>query len=134
MNLVRLARMTGDSTLEARVESTIQAFSKPLSVMPSAFAAMMSAVAMANYPSAEVVLVGQPNEHSAQAMLKAIRKGYIPNKVVLWQTDELATLAAYTAGQKAVNGKATAYICQNFQCNLPTNKPEKAMKLLQEIR
>jgi uncharacterized protein YyaL (SSP411 family) len=30
-------------------------------------------------------------------------------------------LAPFTESQLAVNGKATAYVCQDFACKLPTN-------------
>jgi hypothetical protein len=33
----------------------------------------------------------------------------------------IVRLAPFTASQLAVNGKATAYVCQDFACKLPTN-------------
>jgi len=131
MNLVRLARMTGDTELEQRAAGIIRAFSKEMNRLPSVFTHMMSAFMFAEHRSYEVVLAGNRNSADGKAMLHAIRKRFIPNKVVLWQNNQLAKLAPYTAEQKALEGKATAYICENFQCNLPVTDPEQALKLLQ---
>jgi len=130
MNLVRLARMTGDTALEQRAANIAKAFSQEASRLPSAFTYMMSALLFAEGRSYEVVLAGDRDSASGKAMLRAIRKRFIPNKVVLWQAPQLARLAPYTAQQKAIGGKATAYICENFQCNLPVTDPQKALELL----
>jgi len=131
MNLIRLSRMTGDIELEQRAAGISRAFSKEMNRLPSAFTHMMSAFMFAGQRSYEVVLAGNRNSEDGQAMLHAIRKHFIPNKVVLWQNNQLAKLAPYTAKQKALGGKATAYICENFQCNLPVTDPEQVLKLLQ---
>jgi len=131
MNLIRLARMTGDTELEQRAAGITHAFSKEMNRLPSAFTYMMSAFMFAERRSYEVVLAGNRNSADGEAMLHAIRKRFIPNKVVLWRNNQLAKLAPYTAEQKALGGKATAYICENFQCNLPVSDPEQALKLLQ---
>jgi len=130
MNLVRLARMTGNTELEQRAAEIIHAFSKEVSRLPSAFASMMSAFMFAGHRSYEVVLAGNRNSAGGKAMLEAIRKDFIPNKVVLWRDDPLAKLAAYTEKQQAIAGKVTAYICENFQCNLPVTDPRQALELL----
>jgi len=71
-----------------------------------------------------------------KTMLHAIRSNYLPNKVMLWRSsndaDALARLAPYTKGQKSIAGKATAYVCKNFQCNQPTTDPGQALLLLRE--
>ncbi len=133
MNLVRLARMTGNAELERHAAAITHAFSKEMNRLPSAFTHMMSAFMFAEHRSYEVVLAGNRRSADGKAMLHAIRKRFIPNKVVLWRNNQLAKLVPYTAEQKAIGGKATAYICENFQCNLPVTDPEQALKLLQGL-
>jgi uncharacterized protein YyaL (SSP411 family) len=41
-------------------------------------------------------------------------------------------LVPYTKSQSAVNGKATAYVCRNFACELPTTDINKMLELLNE--
>ena len=39
-------------------------------------------------------------------------------------------LAPYTEGFVSVNGKATVFVCSNYQCELPTNDPARMEGLL----
>ena len=59
---------------------------------------------------------------------------FLPNKVVLLRPSgdepEIVALAPYTEDQLPRDGRATAYVCRNFACNLPTSDPEKMIALL----
>ena len=51
---------------------------------------------------------------------------FIPNVVIILRPSNdphpaIVRLAPFTESQLAVNGKATAYVCQDFACKLPTN-------------
>jgi len=131
MNLIRLARMTGNTELEKQAAGIIRAFSEEVERMPSAFAHMMSAYMYAERRSYEVVLAGDRDSDEGRAMLRAINGHFVPNKVVLWQSKMLARLAPYTREQTAVDGKVTAYICENYHCNRPITDPEQALALLE---
>jgi len=67
-------------------------------------------------------------------MLRAFRERFIPNKVVLFvpsdKPPEIIQLAEFTKHQHPINGKATAYVCQNYSCKFPTTDPEKMLELL----
>jgi uncharacterized protein YyaL (SSP411 family) len=39
-------------------------------------------------------------------------------------------IAAFTRPQVAIRNKATAYVCMNYVCKLPTTEPAKMVKLL----
>lgn len=43
---------------------------------------------------------------------------------------ELARRLSFIATMRPKNGKATAYICQDYVCNLPTNDPDVVARLL----
>ena len=70
-------------------------------------------------------------------MLTALRKSYVPNKVVLLnptqaQPPEIGRIAPYAQGMTAVDGKATAYVCSNFSCRRPVTDITEMLRLLQE--
>ena len=44
--------------------------------------------------------------------------------------DSLDEIAEFTRYQTMLDGRATAYVCENFICNLPTNDPNVMMELL----
>lgn len=83
MNLFRLARMTGDSDLEAAGHQSMQAYSKGLSKYPDGFNAALSALDYGIGPTIEIVVSGDPDEVEVQTALKDLREVYAPSAVIL---------------------------------------------------
>jgi uncharacterized protein YyaL (SSP411 family) len=75
----------------------------------------------------QIIIAGAPND----AMLRAVREKFLPNKIVAHADEQLVKLMPYVKEMKLVDGKATAYVCENFVCQLPTNDPEALRNLLQ---
>ena len=87
-------------------------------------------------PSLEVVIAGDPETPDTRKMLNAIQNVYAPRKVVLLRPSgaeaEIAALAPFVEDQTMVDGKATAYVCVNRACSLPTTDPQKMLDLVEE--
>ena len=135
LNLLRLSKLTADSDLEDKAFKLSQAFFSNVSKHPSGFTQFMAGLDFALGPSYEVVLVGEPGKDDITNMIYSIRKEYFPSKVVLFKniTDEskqLEQIAPYSKGHIQLKGKATAYVCKNYVCNLPTNDTKKMISLL----
>jgi uncharacterized protein YyaL (SSP411 family) len=135
LNLLRLAKLTADSDLEDKAFKLSQAFFSNVSMYPSGFTQFMAGLDFALGPSYEVVLVGRPNEDDTANMIDSIRKEYFPSKVVLFKniTDDsnaLEQIAPYSKSHIQLKGKATAYVCKNYICNLPTSDAQKMISLL----
>jgi uncharacterized protein YyaL (SSP411 family) len=86
-------------------------------------------------PSYEVVITGKPQAEDTQAMIKALRTRFLPNKVVLLnpsdqESPDIGQLAEFTRGQSSIDGRATAYVCMNHNCKLPTTDISKMLELL----
>jgi len=120
-NLLRLSRLTGDAGLAAEAAVIADHFAGTAERAPSGVLHLLSAVLMAESKGKEIVLVGDRASDDAKNMLHIIRQRYRPNDVVLWHDAEIEQLAPFTRGQKAIGGKVTAYVCENFQCNLPVS-------------
>ena len=135
LDLLRLSRMTADSELEDKAAKIGRAFSKNVKQLPSAHTQFMVAVDFGVGPSHEVVIVGDPQAKDTGATLKAIRKHFIPNKVLLLRPSEqespdIVRLAEFTKHLSSINGRATVYVCLNYTCKLPTTDINKMLKLL----
>ena len=69
-------------------------------------------------------------------MLASLRRPFIPEKVVLFRTADknsagaISGIAPYTRSMAARDGKATAYVCQEFACKLPTTSVNQMLKNL----
>ena len=46
------------------------------------------------------------------------------------EAPEIVGLAEFTRYQKALQGKATAYVCLNYVCKAPTNSIDRMLDLL----
>jgi len=134
LNLLRLNRMTADAQLEDKAVDIVQSFALQIDGAPSDYSLMMNAVDFGVGPSYEVVIAGDPLEADTQAMLSALRAEFIPNKVVLLrppgESPEIARLAGYIKNYTSRNGQATAYVCLNYYCELPTTDISQMLALL----
>jgi len=136
LNLVRLARITGRSVFEDKALGIVQAFAGIAGQVPSAYTQLMTAFSAALGPAHEIVIAGNPQTEDTRKMLRALRGACIPDTVVVLRpVDEhaaaITSIAPYTREQTAIDGKATAYVCRNHACSLPTTSIDKMLELLQ---
>ncbi len=134
LNLLRLARMTGDTELDERASELADHFSEQVAMAPSSYAFFLVGLDIALGPSKEVIIVGKEGAEDTEAMLNALGEGFLPNKVVLFVPDEetpqIARVAEYVKDYSSVDGKATAYVCVDFQCELPTTDVAEMLEML----
>ena len=135
-NLLRLAQMTGDANLEQQAASAARAFSSDVERAPAALAMFLTALDFALGPSLAIVIAGDPESADTREMLDAIRRAYAPRKVVLLRPEgtetEIAGIAPFIKDQTMLDGKATAYVCVNRACSLPTTDPQQMLELIEE--
>jgi uncharacterized protein YyaL (SSP411 family) len=95
----------------------------------------MIAVNFAVGPSHEVVIVGDSRAGDTKEMLQSIGSKFLPNKVVIFlpieiDSTEIKSIAPFTTDQPSIDNKATAYVCVNYNCKLPTKDIETILSLL----
>jgi uncharacterized protein YyaL (SSP411 family) len=137
LNFIRLGRVTANPQLEKRAAMIGRAFYQQVSKGPSAYTLLLTALDFGVGPSFEVVIVGQSGGADTQAMQRALNGVYIPNKVVVLKpSDEKDTkiteIPSFTKEHKQIGGKATAYVCKNYACDLPTTDTEEMLRSLDE--
>jgi uncharacterized protein YyaL (SSP411 family) len=121
--LLRLARLTGRADLLEKAEATLRLF---LGLMEqSSMAAGQMLVALDFYLGTveEFAVVGDPNSEAMRRVLRAIRQGFRPNKVVAVQPtagkqQTSVELIPLLAGKDA-QADVTTYHCQNYTCRAP---------------
>ena len=122
--LLRLSELTGDAAYRQRAERLLRALAPSAGQHPTAFGHLLCAVDFALGPVKEIALVGPPD--AARALARTVFARFLPNKVVA-QKDasdrESERAIALLADRPLQGGKATAYVCQNFTCNLPVTDP-----------
>jgi hypothetical protein len=88
-------------------------FAQRLQSAAAAVPQMMVAYSFAIARPMEIVLAGPREDASMQSMLAAIHRHFLPNAVVM-----MAGEAPHP--MPALGGEATAYVCENYACQLPT--------------
>jgi uncharacterized protein YyaL (SSP411 family) len=129
MVLLMLNRITGNVEYEKKAEAILRLYPPDAAANALSFSFFLSAADFSAGPSYEVVIAGDPEGEDTRAMLRALHQRFLPNAVVLLRetnaaSPEIVAVAPFTAAQGAVKGKATAYVCRDFVCNLPTNDVE----------
>jgi uncharacterized protein YyaL (SSP411 family) len=136
MNLLRLAEMTDRTEWRESAEKALRAFSSRIMVAPVAVPQMLGAFDFSLGNVKQVILAGDPAAAEMLAMLQVMRGRFHPRKVVLMVGNEESRrqLGARLPGLEAMaaqQGRATAYVCENYTCQLPTNDPAQFGELLQ---
>lgn len=137
-NLYRLGRILGKPEWEEAGYSVAKAFGGTLKQGASNFTMMLNALAFGLGPSFEVVISGTRDAEDAQAMLRAVNGAYLPNRILLFRDagdrPDIAKLAAYALAQPPLEGKATAYVCQNYACSFPVTEIPAMLALFEAGR
>lgn len=143
LNLLKLSKITGRTDLEERAAQMEKTFSEPIRKNPSAYCMFLSGLDFTRGESREAVISGDYDSEGFTLMSQVLRQKYLPNMVLIhrpcldlnpFETSpklpEIVSIADYTRYLIPLKGKATAYICQNNQCDLPTTDPDKMLDFL----
>ena len=139
LNLLRLHRITGRRDFGDAAQRALQAFAGRLASQPYGVPLMMCALDLSLAPAQQIVLAGERDTPATRAMLREIFSRFQPHRVVLLaDAAGRETLAQWNAavpamltGPAGIEGKTTAYVCENFACNLPVTEVEQLARLLQ---
>ncbi|OGC78653.1 MAG: thioredoxin [candidate division Zixibacteria bacterium RBG_16_50_21] len=134
-DLLRLSRLTMNQEYSKLAEQSLESFMGSVKRSPSSYSQMLIAADFYLGPTKEVVIVGGPNHHDTQRMIEKVGELFVPRKVVLkYSSDhngtELRKMVPYLGGLVAKDGAATAYVCENFVCQLPTSDLAEMEELL----
>jgi hypothetical protein len=136
LNLLRFSYLFDDPPTRALGERTIQAFAGHIRRYPSNYPQMLAGFDWLRNAPREIVIEGREGAADTAAMLAEMNRHFIPNKVVIlaeggagqeFLGQRLDFLRNLPSGQ---TGPATAYVCQNYQCRLPTTDLGKFAELL----
>ena len=135
MNLLWLAKITGNIEWEEKAQTIFSVFGENASKNPSAYIYLLMAFLFSTLSGKEIVIAGERNAPDTQQMIGEVNKRFLPSAVVVLNDgqEKLYDLVPRTKEQRrAQDGKAIAYVCENFQCNAPTEDLQQFMALLDQ--
>jgi hypothetical protein len=123
-NLILLARMLDRRDWTKLAEETVAQFQGMLAVQPIALPYLSSDAGFLAVPPSQVVFAGPKEEREGAEFPSIVACRFLPDTVLLYtdcgkECEELAALNPLFAGMTARDGKATAYVCRDFVCELP---------------
>ena len=131
--LLRLSVFTGEAEYSRKAVSSIRSVAAFMENQPSGFAHWLGALDFYLSKVSEVVLVGAPGDAGFTRMRDVVFESYRPNKVVAGfdpsEGDIPIDFPLFEA-RTALDGKTTAYVCENFACQTPTTDPEELARQL----
>lgn len=137
LNLLRLAQMTDNQTWKDRAARTLSLFGERLQQAPQAMPQLLAALDFSLDKPKQIIIAGDYQKEDTRKMLREVHRRYNPNKIVLLADgkagqDFLAQHIPFMASVRMRDGKATAYICENYACKLPTSDLRVMAQLLGE--
>jgi uncharacterized protein len=134
--LLRLAKMLDREPYYNQARRILEANQAYMTQYSGGFLKMLVAVDFYLYPPKEIALVGPETDAGTQALLEAVRREFIPNKVVALldptsdDADTVEKAIPLLLGKVEIDGKPSAYVCKNFACKLPVTDPDSLRALL----
>lgn len=132
MNMVRLFKITGDVKLEKNIDKIFKTFGSLVKSMPEAYSKMVTAFLYSIVPGKLIVISGKSNEANTESMLNIANEKYSPFSSVIFNdgSEKIHKLIPFITDQNMIDNKATAYVCENYTCRIPTTSIDELIKIL----
>jgi len=135
MNLLRIGYTLDQDGARHRAEKTLTAFAKQLEVAPSSMPQMLVAFSWSRSKPKQVVIAGKANDAATQIMLGEVHRHFVPHEVLILADGGagqqfFANRVEFMKSVSKIDNKPTAYVCENFVCQLPTTDLKTLANLL----
>jgi uncharacterized protein len=120
--------MLGQDDRIRQAERTMLAFGDTWHRSAQSLPLMLAGLADWLRPPRSIVLAGSPDDPGFGALAREVRRRFLPGTVVLaadggagqaW----LSERAPYLRDMRPIDGRAAAFVCENFACRLPITDP-----------
>ena len=129
--LLRLSVLVGNDEYRREASRIVLIMQAMMTRQPTGFGRLLGVVASLLAPSQEVAIVGDPTEPATQALYQEVRKRYLPHTILASKRPEEESMLPLLAGRTLVDGKAAAYVCEHYTCQLPVTDAAALGKLLE---
>jgi uncharacterized protein YyaL (SSP411 family) len=130
--LLRLYHFTGENRYRASADRVLRSYYAAMASQPFGFAHLLCALDAYVQGTKEIVIIGEPTDAAVKNLLAEVNSIYLPNKVLQIAAAGLpAEISPLLGGKTQIDGRATAYVCQNFTCSAPVTNPTELRELLE---
>ncbi|MBZ9636270.1 thioredoxin domain-containing protein [Clostridium sp. FP1] len=135
LNMLRLARLTANNELRNEADRQFEVFASKVKTIESAHAYFMTALLYSRVPGKDIIVAGKEEDVETKAMIKEINSNYLPFATVVLNTgdDRLNSINPEIKAHIPLQGKTTAYVCENFSCTEPITDLKKFSECIKGI-
>jgi uncharacterized protein YyaL (SSP411 family) len=135
LSLLRLSELCGQPGLADQARDVVKAQAALVNRHPRLFSQLLLAVDFLEHGPREIVISGEPGDAGADALLRAVRRQFLPQRVVARATaDADSVLLPLLLGREPSGDGAKAYVCRNFTCQAPVRHSDELVRALQGAR
>lgn len=130
-NLVKLSKITGNTAYIDIADKATKAFAGSVTAAPSAYTSFLLGLDSLILQNGEIVIVGtEPRSDFMKALYAELKSSYI---VIVKTSGNSLLLGEHLKNNVAIDGKITAYICNNFTCSEPISGDEEILAKIREL-
>jgi uncharacterized protein YyaL (SSP411 family) len=125
--LLRLSVVTGNEDYASKAAAPLRTLAELMGRAPAGTGRWLAALDFYLSTPKEVAVIG-PSANAATAdLLRTVNGRYLANRVIVGADSEAAATTSglpLLEGRGMVDGKPTAYVCENYACQLPVTDAE----------
>ena len=126
--LLKLAVITGNEDYRVKAATPLRTLRELMGRAPAGTGHWIATLDFYVSSPKEVVIIGPRDDSATIALMQIVNGGFFPNKVLVG-ADSADDAGKYglplLEARGMVDGKPTAYVCQNYACQLPATTPEE---------
>ena len=126
--LLRLSVVTGNEDYAAKAVAPLRSLAELMGRAPAGTGRWLAALDFYLSTPKEVAVIGPPDDPATPSLLREVNGRYIANRVVVGASGQDSAAPAsglpLLEGRGMVDGKPTAYVCENYACQLPVTDAE----------
>jgi uncharacterized protein len=131
--LLRGGTLLGEESWIAIARLTLERLGPTAAKAPQAFGRLLAALDFELGRPVELAVIGPPAETRTRQLLDVVRIRYLPNRLLAAAPDGDGRGIPLLAERHAMNGVATAYLCEGFVCQSPTTDPAELGRQLERF-
>ena len=128
--LIRLGALLGNDDYRKEAAQIVLTMKDLMGRQSAGFGRLLTGLDALLAPSREIAIVGDPDAPETQALLRTVRRRYLPHAVLALKRPDEESLLPVLEGRTLVDGRPAAYVCENYACKLPATEPKKLAELL----
>ena len=125
--LLRLSVVTGNDDYADKAITPLRTLAELMGRAPAGTGRWLAALDFYLSTPKEVAVIGEQDNPATSALLREVNRRYLPNRVLVGAGEEGTTASTglpLLEGRGMVDGRPTAYVCENYACQLPVTDAE----------